>query len=228
VDILRHGGAFKSGLFSDFQGGIVTMNTRAHTRLLCLSILALGCFTTIGGIAYGRSRPKSGAKSSDPQLTGARDMNYDHLIIAGDRIGPVRMGGLVTDAVQHLGNPNNVYRSTFRGPGYSSDEVYYYYKDECISFTWTDDGLAPQIERGLRGINVTCDKWSTPDGLHVGSPMQDIAAHVGQYCPSNRDNGSLIIATKQGIWYEGKNRYSPISIIRVMPVMDTWGGMCKD
>lgn len=199
---------------------------RAHARSLCLVILCLALFFT----AYAAPRDKSGKglKASDPHLTGARDMNYDHLIIAGDRVGPVQMGGLVSDAVQHLGNPDSVFRSTFRGPGYSSDEVYYNYKEECIQFTWQDSGLDPRIEKGLRGVNVTCGKWSTPDGLHVGSSMKEVNSHVGRYCASNRPNGSLIIATKEGIWYEAKDRYSPITIIRVMPVMNNWGGMCTD
>jgi hypothetical protein len=89
---------------------------------------------------------------------GQRDMNYDHLIVPGVRIGPVRMGGSVSDAVQHLGDPDKVYRCTFRGPGYNADEVYYYYNDECIQFTWQDSGVEPLIESGWRGINVTCDK----------------------------------------------------------------------
>lgn len=206
------------------------MNIRSYARFLSLAILCIALFVTAGyGQLFARKQSSSkGLKASDPRLTGARDMNYDRLIIAGERIGPVRMGGSVSAAVQHLGNPDKVWRSTFRGPGYSSDEVYYYYKEECITFTWQDSGLEPQIESGLRGINVTCDKWSTPDGLHVGSSMKELDAHIGQYCPSNRDNGSLIISTKRGIWYEGKDRYSPVSIIRVMPVMDNWGGMCKD
>jgi hypothetical protein len=58
--------------------------------------------------------------------------------------------------------------------------------------------------------------------------MQDVNSHVGAYCPSTRPNGTMIIATKEGIWYEAKNRNSPVTIIRVMPVMDNWGGMCKD
>lgn len=183
---------------------------------------------TVDAGAHGGSHSKSGPRSSDPRLNGSRDMNYDHQIIAGDRIGPVKMGGLVSDAVQHLGNPHSVVRRTFGGPGYSSDEVYYYYKDECIQFTWMDSGIDPQVERGYRGINVTCDRWSTPDGLHVGSSMKDVSAHIGQYCPSNRPNGSLIISTKQGIWFEAKDRNSPITIIRVMPASDNRGGMCKD
>ncbi len=205
------------------------MNIRSHERFFCLAFLCLALVVTGGNVrAYAGSHIK-GAKDSDPHLIGERDMNYDHLIIAGDRIGPVRMGGRVSDAVQHLGNPNRVFRSTFRGPGYSSDEVYYnYYKDQCIQFVWMDSGIEPQIEKGLRGINVTCNIWSTPGGLHVGSSMQDVAAQIGEYCPSNRSDGSLIIATKNGIWFEAKNRYSPVTIIRVMPVMDNWGGMCKD
>jgi hypothetical protein len=205
------------------------MNMRTDARFLCLAIICLAFLVTTGDVgAYGASHPK-GAKASDPHLVGARDMNFDHLIIAGDRIGPVRMGGNVSDAVQHLGNPDRVFRSTFRGPGYSSDEVYYnYYKEQCIQFVWTDSGIEPQIEKGLRGINVTCDIWSTPGGLHVGSSMKDVAAQIGEYCPSTRPDGSLLIITKRGIWFEAKNRYSPVTIIRVMPAMDNWGGNCKD
>jgi len=205
------------------------MNFRSCERFVGLALLCVALVIAAGDVrAYAGSHTK-GAKDSDPHLTGARDMNYDHLIIAGDRIGPVRMGGLVSEAVQHLGNPDRVFRSTFRGPGYFADEVYYnYYKDQCIQFVWMDSGIEPQIEKGLRGINVTCSAWSTPGGLHVGSSMQDVAAQIGEYCASNRSDGSLLIATKKGIWFEAKNRNSPVTIIRVMPVMDNWGGMCKD
>lgn len=203
------------------------MTFRPRAVSVCCAMLAFA-FVLTGYIrAHGASRAK-GTKASDPHLTGPRDMNYDHLIIAGDRIGPVKMGGLVSAAIQHLGEPQNVSRSTLRGPGYSSDEVYYFYKDECISFTWEDSGIDPQIEKGLRGINVTCPKWSTPEGLHVGSSMRDVSEHISQYCPSNRPDGSLIISTKTGIWFEAKDRNSPVTIIRVMPIMDNWGGMCKD
>jgi hypothetical protein len=188
------------------------------------TLMVAGC----DGVSPSHWSPNAGIRASDPQPTGPRDMNYDHLIMAGDRIGPVQLGGAVSDAVRHLGKPDTVNRSTFRGPGYSADEVYYYYDSECINFVWEDTGLDPHIERGLRGINVTCDKWSTPDGLHVGSSMKDVNARIGTYCPSNRDDGSLIIMTKQGIWYEAKDRNSPVTIIRVKPAMDNWGGTCKD
>jgi len=202
------------------------MTVYTPSRIFSLTILAL--FLVLNVRTGEGSSVKNGLKPSDPRLVGARDMNYDHLIIPGDRIGPVALNGLVTDAVQHLGNPDKVWRSTFRGPGYSADEVYYWYKDECIVFTWQDSGLNPRIENGLRGINAFCNKWSTRGGIHVGDNMKDVNAQVGQYCPSNRPDGSLIIATKEGVWFESKNRYSPITIIRVMPSTTTWNGMCTD
>ena len=169
-----------------------------------------------------------GQKESDPHLQGARDMNFDRMIIPGERIGPVRLGGDVKQAVQHLGNPDRVDRSTFRGPGYNADEVYYFYNDECISFTWLDADVNPKIENGYRGINVTCNKWSTPNGIRVGMPIQEVVNRIGEYCPVNRNDGSLMIATKQGIWYFARDRNSPVSRIALVPVADNWGGMCKD
>ena len=193
----------------------------SHIRVSCLAVLTLALLIT-GCAGHG-------LKDSDPQLTGSRDMNYDNLIIPGQRIGPVQMGSRVSDAVKHLGNPDSVWRSTFRGPGYFADEVYYSYNDECITFTWEDSGLAPVVEKGLRGINVTCDKWSTPDGLHVGSSMEDVAARIGRYCPMQRDDGWLLIETIQGIWFWTKGRNSPVSQISVVPVQDSWAGSgCKD
>jgi hypothetical protein len=170
----------------------------------------------------------SGIKASDPHLEGNRDMNYDHLIVPGDRIGPVQMGGSVRAAIQHLGEPDSVNRSTFRGPGYYADEVYYYYRNECIQFTWMDSDVDPKIETGYRGINVTCDKWKTAGGLHVGSPIRDVISQLGAYCPSNRSDGSLLIATKEGIWYEAADRNSSVSRILIVPRSNDWGGMCKD
>ena len=97
---------------------------------LLAALLLAGCAD--GGGNWHRG---TGVKDSDPHLNGARDMNYDHLVVPGERIGPVALSGNVEDAVQHLGEPDHVNRSTFRGPGYDADEVYYYYDNECISFT---------------------------------------------------------------------------------------------
>lgn len=198
-------------------------NDAVRTMLAALAVLVIG-----GCASSGTWQRNTGMKPSDPQLVGNRDTNYDHLIVPGERIGPVRMGGPVKDAIQHLGKPDTVNRSTFRGPGYNSDEVYYYYTNECIRFTWVDSGVNPEIESGWRGVNVSCDKWRTAGGLHVGSPMGDVVSQLGAYCPQTRDDGTLLVATKDGIWFSAKDRNSPVDDISVVPKSTDWGGMCKD
>jgi hypothetical protein len=152
--------------------------------LVCFPALILAC------CAGGANDP---VQSSDPHLVGQRDLNYDHQIIAGVRAGPVRLNGLVSDAVQHLGEPDHLSRSTFRGPGYNADEVTYTYDNECISFTWMDSGVDPRIENGFRGINLWCDKWSTPDATRVGIALREAVARMGASCSSTREDGTLTV-----------------------------------
>jgi hypothetical protein len=203
------------------------MNVRTYACFLTLASISLALFVTGTGygLVAGSSDKGKGAKASDPHLTGPRDMNYDHLIVAGERIGPVKMGGSVSDAVQHLGNPSIVKHLPNIPNEVGSNVVYYWYKDECIGFYWQDSGIDPVIEAHAYGINVTCDKWSTPDGLHVGSSVKDVSAHIGRYCPANPSNQpqDLFISTYQGIWYQAKDRNSPVTSIRVMPVGETAG-----
>ena len=195
-------------------------------KTLAGSLAALSVALAAAGCAGGGSG--GAVRSSDPHLEGPRNVNYDHLLVPGERIGPARMGGSVREAIQHLGEPDHVTRSTFRGPGYDADEVYYTYNNECLRFTWEDKGFDPQIESGMRGIIASCGKWSTSNGLHVGSPLRDVIARIGEYCATNRKDGTLLIATKEGAWYEAANRNSPVSRIIVVPRMNSWMGMCKD
>jgi hypothetical protein len=165
--------------------------------LVCFPALILAC------CAGGANDP---VQSSDPHLVGQRDLNYDHQIIAGVRAGPVRLNGLVSDAVQHLGEPDHVSRSTFRGPGYNADEVTYTYDNECISFTWMDSGVDPRIENGFRGINLWCDKWSTPDATRVGIALREAVARMGASCSSTREDGTLTVGNKEGLMVDAHDR----------------------
>jgi hypothetical protein len=131
------------------------------------------------------------------------------------------MGGKVSDAIQHLRQPDRVFRSTFRGLGVNADEVYYYCNSDCLYFVWLDAGIEPRIERGLRGIGVTCDRWTTSSGLHVGSSMKEVTARISQYCPVPTSNG-LLIQSKEGIYFESKDRNSPVSRILLMPANAPW------
>lgn len=182
----------------------------------------------LSACAAGDFHENTGVKSSDPQFTGQRDMNFDRLIVPGQRVGPVALGGDVRRAIGHLGRPDRVNRSTFRGPGYDADEVYYYYADECIRFTWSDRGVNPTIQTGWRGINVTCPKWTTAEGIRVGMPIPEVVARLRvPYC-AHSSGGRFMILTKQGIWFWARDRNSPVSEISVVPSSNDWGGACKD
>jgi len=186
----------------------------------CLSMLLLvvclhGCTSAGGSI---------GLRNSDPQLKGQRDLQYDHLIIPGERIGPVHVGDTVTSVVAHLGNPDTV-RHQATAPGYP-DFVHYGYKDECIRFTWQDIGVEPKVDG--HDVSVSCGKWQTKNGLHVGSSVKEVVSEPGEYCAKNEDDGSLLIARKEGIWFYAADRNSPVMRIAILPAREKWNGLCKD
>jgi hypothetical protein len=193
-----------------------------------LSNLFVSALLLTACASSGTWQANTGVRSSDPQLMGSRNANYDLLIVPGQRIGPVRMGDSVSDAIQHLGQPDRVNRSTFRGPGYNADEVYYWYTKECINFIWEDKGVEPRIESGWRGIGASCDKWHTVGGLQVGSLMRDVVSQLGEYCPKTQDDGTLLVASKDGILFFAKDRNSKVTRISVVPSSTSWNGLCKD
>jgi hypothetical protein len=181
-----------------------------HMSFLCLASLSIALF--VAGCTSNGSR--SGLKDSDPKLSGPRDMNYDHTIVPGVRVGPVEIGGLVSEAVKHLGNPEYVTHFP------NSIEVLFNYPEECVQFRWQDSGINPKITT----IDVTCDKWSTRDGLHVGTLVSNVGNQIGAYCAVDHD-GSLLIETKKGIWFYAKDRNSPVYRILAMAPWDAWD--CK-
>jgi hypothetical protein len=92
-----------------------------------------------------------------------------------------------------------------------------------------DTGLDPTIT----SVAVTCDKWSTPDGLHVGSAMTELNGRIGAYyggtyCPLQYNDGRYEISTKVGITFTGRNRNSPITKIDVFQATGTLQPLCRD
>lgn len=178
-----------------------------------------------GGSYYN---PNDGVKSSDPQLVGSRDMNYDRLIVPGVRIGPVRLDGRVKDAVQHLGRPDRVSRQSY--PEWPGALVIYFYNDECIDFNWTDTGLDPKIHS--TEVRVTCSKWATSAGIRVGMPISEaISGFSGRYyCVTPTTDGMISVVLKdQGIEFFANNRNAPIRFIRVhASSAESMKWRCKD
>jgi hypothetical protein len=192
-----------------------------------LFLLALLLTTGLLVAAKGWKHVKM--RSSWPHLTGTRNMNYDHQIVPASRIGPVGVGRSVADAVQYLGNPDDIELMEVSG---EPNLIKYIYKDECIWFGWRDVGLDPVVESksdgGGAGVNVTCGKWKTASGLHVGSSPAEAASAVTRYCFADDRSGDMQIETKDGISFWSKDRYSPINQIRVGLTQTSWFGCRND
>jgi hypothetical protein len=190
------------------------MNIRTLLFSLCFALE--GCADSDWGIEHNVPI----ATSAPPTL------NFDNLIVPGDRVGPVSMGGYVDDIVKKLGNPDKVYRSTFRGPGYNADEVHYYYMQGkyAISFTWEDSGLRPVVESGYRGINTSSPYWQTSKGIHVGSSIQDVVNAYGKpdYFEYSQTNMQSTLFYNTGIWFSVKDRNSPVNEISIVGAGDPY------
>jgi hypothetical protein len=139
----------------------------------------------------------------------------------------VRLGGSVRDALRNLGNPNHVLHQFYPVNLNQSDEVRYWYDDECVFFSFRDSGLDPQVT----GVSSTCGKWSVSDGFHVVASMSELSNRLGDYCPvtmNRHGDQNIHIFTKQGVWHQVTNRNSPVTQISVQLVMDSWNGLCMD
>lgn len=160
--------------------------------------------------------------AQDIKTTQTPSLKFDNLIIPGDRIGPVSMGGDVKEIVDKIGNPKKISRSTFRGPGYDADEVYYWYGHQYqLTFVWIDKGLSPVVESGFRGITTTSNYWATAKGIHVGSSIQDVENAYGNpddFSLHEADHTYMMSYNKIGIWFTVKDRNSPVKYISVIPV----------
>jgi hypothetical protein len=147
--------------------------------------------------------------------------NFDTVIVPGQRVGPVAMGGYVDEIVAKLGKPDRTRRSTFRGPGYDADEVYYYYDRYCLSFTWYDKGLRPQVQSGFRGIHATCNRWAMANGVRAGSSIQDVVRAMGEPhkvfgCKSGAEAECTLHYTS-GVMIMTRDRNSPVFDIYIIP-----------
>ena len=186
---------------------------RFHSLSRLLVALAV-CLMTVGCSNVGYET--RGLESTDPQLVGKRDPNYDHVIsynsILPSRAGPVVLGYPVADAVQHLGNPDEITSVNYPN-NITPRDNYFYYKNECIGFHWSDQGLSPVV----RQIVVDCGKWSSRNGIRVGLSIKDTLAIInGPYCADeDKGTGSFIIYTQVGLIFFAKNRNSPIYEIAV-------------
>jgi hypothetical protein len=192
------------------------MNTRLNFNWSgWFSLLAVGLLLT-GGCAeeyHGVKVEKdTGVRASDPNLIGPRIKTLDHLIVPANRVGPVILGGYVQDAIQHLGQPEYVWRQKFDQDSYGS--VYYRYKDDCLEFSWIDSAVSPTV---LGQIIVQCGKWATKDGVSVGMPLVQALQLIGRYCEQFRQDG-IEIFSQNGLWLTANHRNDVVRGIGVWSV----------
>jgi hypothetical protein len=136
---------------------------RVRTMLAGLALLAVAGCATQGTEHRAVTNYSAGAAHGDG--------NYDHLIIAGVRIGPLYVDLPVSDVVKHLGSTKYVFSDPYQPALHRQ-----YYDSECIQFFWTDRGLEPKIQDRLK---VFCAKWNTPNGSSVGMTIQQIIQREG-------------------------------------------------
>jgi hypothetical protein len=161
------------------------------------------------------SLPNSGLAESDPHLVGPRDLNYDHAIVPGQRIGPAEVSGTVGDVVQKLGNPDRLHRGIYGDP---TVVRYIYETNDCIWFDWSDSGVDPKINGS--GVHTDCAKFHTRTGIRVGMPLREAlkllpSEGIYHWCEHTGSEGSLAIIAREGLELDAKNRNSVVSQITV-------------
>jgi len=188
-------------------------------RALRAGLCSIACAVALASCAGGEDAGVLNVPQAPPG-------NFDTVIVPGQRVGPVAMGGYVDEIVAKLGKPDRTERSTFRGPGYDADEVYYYYDRYCLRFTWNDKGLRPQVQSGLRGIHATCSRWQMANGLRTGSSIQDLVRAMGEPskvfdCKSGSE-AECVLWYSSGIVFKTRDRSSPVYDIYIVPSGVFW------
>jgi hypothetical protein len=139
----------------------------------------------------------------------------DNLIVPGERTGPVKLDSTVDEIVKALGRPDLERRSKSQ-PKDLWDVVTYGYNAHCLSVTWHDNGLRPQIDPL---IVVSCPRWQMANGLTVGSSIDDVLKAMGQpdqIANCKTDNPDCFLSyNNSGVLFRTRDRYSPVYEIYV-------------
>jgi hypothetical protein len=188
---------------------------RANSIGRVRAILATLAVLAISGCATEQTEHRIGGATATPG-----DGKYDHLIIAGQRIGPVNIDQPVSEVIKHLGSTKYV----FGGDPLTPASRRQYYDSECIQFYWDDRGLEPKIRSG---VTVFCAKWNTPNGSSVGMTIQQIIQKEGNgyviygTCTgATKTFGDSCILQYPGLVFWAGSRNVPIDHIIVFPLGD--------
>lgn len=105
--------------------------------------------------------------------SAATPANADSLIVAGHRVGPIRIGMTATELYKAMGNPTSTVETNSR-------LTFYNYGGENVLTAQCWDGR-------VKTIGVRSSEYKTAQGLRVGDSQLALLAKMGQ--PASRNPG---------------------------------------
>ena len=161
-----------------------------------MTLMLTGCGSMLGS---GR-----GASASDQQKVQQALAASDHLIVPGERIGPIRLGMGMDEVVAILGQPDNGAKTY-----YGQDDVKWHYLSINL-VVYFSGGTAPTVEsvqttagaKSGRPLELATSTWAdfapiniafrTANGVELGSTSFDAARAYSSY--SYKDFGPSLMA----------------------------------
>ena len=161
---------------------------------------------------------------SDQQKEQTAVASSDHLIVAGQRIGPVRLGMFRDDLLETLGQPNEEQTLNYT----SGREKWTYTRLNLI--VYISSGSAPAVDEitticwlnGREG-NIRDAEWSdvdppntvfqTPEGFKLGSTSFDIRRKYNDY-PQEAVSGFIMDFKRDGIQFMVTREQEP-RVVRI-------------
>ncbi|MHB2018000.1 MAG: hypothetical protein ACYCW6_13700 [Candidatus Xenobia bacterium] len=131
----------------------------------------------------------------------ARDaLKGDRQIVAGQRLGGIRLGGSVADVVAQWGKPTR----TAQLPS-SPDHTLLQFEDQGI--------ILVMYNGRIDGVTTVSGEYTTPNGLHVGVSRADVYKIYGSH-PVNADGIDAYKSKGIGFTFEGDK----VTEITILPV----------
>jgi len=143
------------------------------------------------------------ANTDQTPASGAKHLSTDLMIDPGTGIGKIKIGSSTDSVIKTLGEPDagdaamgaslmTWYANHNSGSYHTSVYAHHSYNDK-------DEGLAK-----VKAIRVTSPDFNTAEMVHVGMPLDSIAAHYNLRSQSQNGNGTYKVYddNQEGIAFE--------------------------
>ncbi|MGF1514720.1 MAG: hypothetical protein ACFB5Z_13645 [Elainellaceae cyanobacterium] len=121
--------------------------------------------------------PQTQAPQTKPNRTQPAPAGYDTTIVPGERVGPITRNTSRQDLVDLFGEQQLVDMEVHVGEGFTEPGVEIALDDgHTLSLIWTDD-----TQSGVREVRTLGPAWQTPEGIHVGMPLEGFKQVAGDF-----------------------------------------------